>query len=121
MRHPAASALHDEGEHSIRAGPQENVPRSRSSWGFAGGSEVWMMSRESGRIPLRLCLQVTQPLLDIDVDALEAPRQVAGVELLHADLFEVVGADGVRENRKQELDSQLRGLEAMGVVQRAVQ
>ncbi len=62
------------------------------------------VSRQSGRMPLLRALQIPQPLLNVDVDALIAPRQVAGVELLDADFFEIVGADGVGEDGEQELD-----------------
>src|SRR5262245_26549409 len=121
MRYLAASAFDCACWTARRTTDGRSGAPGRRVWGRASLSRLRYPLRKRQDCRFYWTLKTAQPLLDIDVDALEASRQIAGVELLRADLFQVIGADRVREDRKQELDSQLRRLEAMGIVKRAVQ
>ena len=61
------------------------------------------------RDPLRpLAVEITNPLVDVRVDGMERPGQVAGIEQGLPDGLHVIMADGVGEDRQQVVNAGAR-------------
>ena len=70
-----------------------------------------------GDVPLVRSIDISDPLVDVRVDGVIRLHQIAGIEQRLTNIFRIVVPDGIGEDRKQIVDSQLGWLHQFWIVE----